>query len=967
MGIAPEFVNGFAWLMKMTLLVLGFVVQTSISLFAGNLRDQSFDSDWRFLRADAPGAENPAFDDSNWRKLDVPHDWSIEDLPPQTDAVPELPAVAGEWRFKPGDNPGWKARELDDRNWQKVTLPDIWEHHSRYTNDNVYGWFRRRIDIPANCKDRDFDLLLGRIDDVDEAWLNGERIGGTGSFPPNHRWADEIERRYRVPASLVRGDGSDILAVRVFDGASNGGIYAEGTKLVRIGPFDPGESEGGDKTGYVVGGIGWYRKHFTVNETDKRVAVRFDGVYMNADVWINGHLLGNHPYGYTSFEFVLTPYLKPPGQENVLAVRVRNEGKNSRWYSGSGIYRHTWLTITGPIHVPTWGLFVTTPEVSKEKALVKIATEVCNASNSETDVLVRARALNATGEVINTAEGNLHLLSNETRSIEQSIEVRSPKLWSPDSPNLYSAEVEVVVSGKTADVVSTHFGIRKIEVDVERGFRLNGEMLKLRGGCIHHDNGPLGAAAIDRAEERRVELMKANGFNAIRSAHNPPSPALLDVCDRLGILVIDEAFDQWNERKLDNEQDYHLYFKDWYARDIASMVRRDRNHPSVIMWSIGNEIPERFRAEATAKSLREAVLSHDSTRPITAGICADWGDGIRNWDKLSDPAFSHLDVAGYNYLPDKYESDHARHPQRVMFGSESYPKDFFDYWSLVEKHPYVIGDFVWTAMDYFGESGIGHSVLSNEKDSLFMSWPWFNAWCGDLDVCGFKKPQSLYRDVVWRRSQIEMAVHAPIPPGLAEHVSRWGWPNESQSWNWRGHENKPLQVSTYSRCEKVRLELNGKVIGEKPTSATTKLTAKFEVPYAPGELRALGLNNGKVVAQTTLKTSGAPKKLKLTADRMSIRADRNDLSFVTVEVVDANGQRVPDAEVPVRFSVSGVGELAAQASGTPNDPASFKAPLRKTFQGRCLVVLRPTGGFGDITLRAEAEGLETELSTIQTR
>ena len=811
--------------MKFSLLklVFGFViVQISASLFADNLRDRSFDSDWRFLRADAPGAENPAFDDSQWRKLDVPHDWSIEDLPPKENSA-------------------------------------------------------------------------------------------------------------------------------------------------RVGPFGPGESENRDRTGYVLGGVGWYRKHFTLNETNQLVAVRFDGAYMNADVWINGHLLGNHPYGYTSFEFDLTPFLRPSGQENLLAVRVRNEGKNSRWYSGSGIYRHVWLTIAEPIHAPTWGVFVTTPEVSKARALVKVAAEVNNASDSGADVLVRTRVLNAKGKVIGTTEGKLHLPSNETRSTEQLIEVRSPELWSPDSPNLYSAEVEVVAAGKTADVISTCFGIRKIEVDAEHGFRLNGETLKLKGGCMHHDNGPLGAAAIDRAEERRVELMKANGFNAIRTSHNPPSPAFLDACDRLGMLVIDEAFDQWNEAKIGNEQDYHLYFKDWYARDIASMVRRDRNHPSVVMWSIGNEIPEQFRAEATARSLRETVLSHDATRPITQAVCTDWGNVIRNWDKLSDPAFPYLDVAGYNYLPDKYESDHARHPQRVMMGTESYPKDFFKYWSLVEKRPYVIGDFTWAAVDYLGEAGIGHSLLSNEKNSFFMSWPWFNAWCGDLDICGFKKPQSFYRDVVWRRSRIEMVVHSPIPPGLSEKVSSWGWPNESQSWNWPGQEGKPLQVSVYSRCEAIRLELNGKIIGEKPVSAATKLTAKFDVPYAPGELRALGLVNRKIVAKATLKTSGAPKKLKLTADRRNIGANRGDLCFVTVEVVDADGQRVPTAEIPVHFFVSGAGELAAQASGSPNDPASFQAPVRKTFQGRCLAIVRPTGGAGGIILRVEAEGLEPKSITVQAR
>ena len=930
-------------------------------------RDRSFDSGWRFLRADAPGAEAQAFDAAAWRTLDLPHDWSIEDLPPREISASELSVVAGEWRFQKGDDTAWKAPGFDDSQWPSVTLPDNWERHSAYTNDNVYGWFRRHIEIPADCKGKDFDLLLGCIDDVDEAWLNGERIGGTGSFPPDFQIAWDVQRSYRVPASLVRGDGSDVLAVRVFDRGGNGGIYEAGVKLFRAGPFDTAQTEGGASTGHVVGGTGWYRKHFTLTpaEHGKRVAVRFDGVYMNADFWINGKPLGNHPYGYTSFEFDLTPHLKPTGQENVIAVRVRNEGKNTRWYSGSGIYRHTWLTVTDPIHVPTWGVFVTTPEVSQEKAVVKIASEVRNSTGAEANVIVRASVLNPKGKTVETRESNLRLAGNETRAVEQLIEVRSPNLWSPDSPEVYSAQIEIVAVGKTLDTTSTRFGIRKIEVDAENGFRLNGQMLKLKGGCMHHDNGPLGAATIDRAEERRVELMKANGFNAIRTSHNPPSPAFLDACDRLGVLVIDEAFDCWNDGK--NGQDYHLYFKDWADRDIASMVRRDRNHPSVVIWSIGNEIPEQFRAEATAKMLREAVLSHDSTRPITQAICSDWGNVMRNWDQLADVAFRHLDIGGYNYLPDKYESDHARNPKRVMYGSESYPKDFFDYWTLVEKHSYIIGDFVWTAMDYFGESGIGHSTLSNEKDSFLMPWPWYNAWCGDIDVCGFKKPQSYYRDVVWRRSQIEMAVHTPMPDGVHENVSGWGWPDETRSWNWPGQEGKSLQVAVYSRCDSVRLELNGKVIGEKPVSAATKLTAKFDVPYQPGELRAIGLINGKAVAKTTLKTASEPHEIRLTADRSTLRADRNDLSYVTVEVVDQRGTVVPNAEVPIHFTVTGTGELAAVGSPAPNDAASFRLPLRKTYQGRALAILQPTGDAGIITLKAEADGLKPATIEIRTR
>jgi beta-galactosidase len=932
---------------------------------AATSRDRSFDSGWRFLRADAPGAEAPGFDDSHWRLLDVPHDWSIEDLPPLVVSVPEFPVVAGQWRFQKGDDAAWKAPSFDDGNWQDVMLPDTWEHHSDYTNDNVYGWFRRRVDIPAECKGKDFDLLPGKIDDVDETFLNGERIGGTGSFPPDYHTAWDVQRRYRVPAALVRGDGSDVLAVRVFNKSGNGGIYEAGVKSVRVGPFDPGQSEGGASTGHVLGGTGWYRKHFTLTPADngKCVVVRFDGVYMNADFWINGKHLGNHPDGYTSFEFDLTRCLKPAGEENVIAVRVRNEGKNSRWYSGSGIYRHTWLTVTGPIYVPTWGVFVTTSEVSKEKAVVKIASEVCNSAGAEADLVIRARVLNPKGKTVQTSESNLRLSGNETRTVEQLIEVRSPKLWSPDSPEQYSAEIEIMAAGKTLDQTSARFGIRKIEVDAENGFRLNGQMLKLKGGCMHHDDGLLGSATIDRAEERRVELMKANGFNAIRTSHNPPSPAFLDACDRLGMLVIDEAFDCWNEGK--NGQDYHLYFKDWAGRDIASMVRRDRNHSSVVIWSIGNEIPEQFRAEATAKMLREAVLSHDTTRPITQAICSDWGNVMRNWNQLSDIAFRHLDIGGYNYLPDKYESDHARNPKRVMMATESYPKDFFDYWSFVEKHPYIIGDFVWTAMDYFGESGIGHNTLSNEKDSFLMPWPWYDAWCGDIDVCGFKKPQSYYRDVVWHRSQIEMMVHSPMPEGVYERVSGWGWPDETRSWNWPGQEGKPLQVAVYSRCESVRLELNGKVIGEKPISAATKLTARFDVPYQPGELRAVGLTGGKPVAIATLRTAGEPEAIRLIADRSVIRADRNDLSYVTVETVDQLGAIVPNMEIPVRFTVTGAGELAAVGSSAPDDASSFRSPLHRTYQGRALAILRPTGEAGKITLKAEADGLKSATVVIR--
>ena len=413
------------------------------------------------------------------------------------------------------------------------------------------------------------------------------------------------------------------------------------------------------------------------------------------------------------------------------------------------------------------------------------------------------------------------------------------------------------------------------------------------------------------------------------------------------MLVIDEAFDQWKESKEHNAQDYHRFFDLWCEEDIAAMVRRDRNHPSVIMWSIGNEIPEQYRAESTQLRLRQAVLEHDTTRPVTQALC--------NYaHENTEPGFKHLDVCGYNYLPDDYEKDHERFPERVMFGSESFPKDALKYWAAVEEHPYVIGDFVWTAMDYLGEAGLAHAIWSGEDNPFFMPWPWIGSWSGDLDLCGFKKAPSFYRDVVWGCSELEMLVHEPIPEGRHEVLSWWAWPREEVSWNWAGDEGHPLQVAVYSRCETVRLELNGEIIGEQPVA---DLKAVFEVPYAEGTLKAYGMRGGKTVAEKTLQTAGAPAAIRLTADRTLIRHDRNDLAYVTVEVVDADGRRVPTAEVNVKFSVEGVGELAGQTSGSPDKPASFKAPECTTMNGRCIAILRPTGASGEMVLCAEAADL----------
>lgn len=779
-------------------------------------RDQNFDSDWKFYLGDAAGAEAAAFDDSQWRQLDLPHDWSTEDLP-----------------------------------------------------------------------------------------------------------------------------------------------AAEGKK--RIGPFSE-DSPGKGSTGNVMGGIGWYRKTFTLDPTnkDKKVQILFDGVYMNSEVWINGQSLGVHPYGYTPFYYDLTPHLNPAGEPNVLAVKVNNTGKNSRWYSGSGIYRHVDLIVTEKIYLPVWGIFVTTPEVNVEKALVKLNIKVNNETGEKGKLEIATNIISPEGQIITKAKTTVNPFENKAHDTEQIFEVLNPSLWSVDAPNMYKAITEISFKGKLVDQQTTTFGIRSIEFSAEKGFLLNGKKVLLKGGCMHHDNGPLGAATIDRAEVRRVELMKKFGFNAIRTSHNPPSRQFLDACDRLGVLVIDESFDQWQRPK--NPDDYNLSFDKWHQRDAEAMVLRDRNHPSVIIWSIGNEIPERADSSGLVitKKLSDIIKIIDQSRPVTAAICEFWDHKGKPWEDTA-PAFELLDIGGYNYQWKRYESDHEKFPQRMMIGTESVAKEAFENWQMVEKHSFVLGDFVWTSMDYLGESGIGHALLTSPTDKPQFSpgWPWYNAYCGDIDICGFKKPQSYFRDVVWKISNLEMAVHAPIPAGKKEIVSFWGWPDEQQSWNWAGSEGQKLQINVYSNYPEVRLELNGKVIDTKQVSAETKLTATFEVPYEAGELKAIALQDGKEMETKSLKTTGQPAKIRLTADRSEIKASRNDLSYVTVEITDDAGNLVPDAALSVQFKVEGVGELAAVENGNPTDMKSFRQPQVNSFKGKCLVILRPTGTAGDIKLKAESDGLES--------
>jgi len=718
---------------------------------------------------------------------------------------------------------------------------------------------------------------------------------------------------------------------------------------------------GGIDIGYFVGGTGWYRKKFTIPSelNGKRFNINFEGVYMNADIWLNGEYLGNHPYGYTSFWYDISENLIF-GEENIVAVKVRNEGKNSRWYSGSGIYRHVWLSVTEPLYIAPWGTYITTPEVSNPLAQVDVKTKVVNDSDKSMEVALVTIIINQKGDETAKVETKMQIVAASSLEISQNLAVRSPELWSPESPNLYTAVTEIIDSdSQVLDKVETTFGIRTIEFTVEEGFLLNGKPTLLKGGCMHHGNGPLGSAAYDRAEERRVELMKASGFNSIRCAHNPPSPAFLDACDRLGILVIDEAFDMWRKPKW--PQDYNLYFDQWWQKDIESMVLRDRNHPSIIMWSTGNEIPERGEPEGvkTSQMLAEYVRDLDPTRPVTSAV-----NGLRP-DK--DPYFATLDIAGYNYSSGGdhgkqsiFEIDHNRLPNRIMYCSESYPLEAFGAWMDVIDYPYVIGDFVWTGFDYLGEASIGW--LGYPHEGSF--YPWNHAFCGDIDICGFKRPQSYYRNVLWNAGQQVSIFVKPPKPSFKTNPdkkdwSKWEWQDVVAEWNWDGYENQPLEVEVYCAFETVELFLNGESLGKKETNRGTQWIAKWEVPYKPGILKAVAYEGTKEAGSRELVTAEEPNNIHLSADRAKIKADGQDLGYITVDLLDSNDRRHPKAENLIRFELEGPGSIIAVASSNPMSVESYQQPKRKAYKGRCLVIVKSTRESGNIIIKASSTGLQS--------
>ena len=724
-----------------------------------------------------------------------------------------------------------------------------------------------------------------------------------------------------------------------------------------------GQGTTGTGGGWFEAGKGEYRKEFRVESLelrDKLVKLHFEGVYQKAEVYVNGQRAGQHHYGYTPFTVDVTPYInKDKKQANEVVVKVDNSQQpNCRWYSGSGIYRHVWLETMPALHIAENGVFVTTPEVSSDKARVQVDVTVQNESQTDRNATV----------VVGSAQLMVAVKAGESKTVTTTLFVNNPRLWSPESPTLYEAKVELKEAGNVIDNATARYGIRSFSFDAENGFVLNGQKVLINGACVHHDDGVLGAMAFDDAEIRKVRQMKEAGFNLIRTSHNPTTRAFLDACDSIGMLVIDEAFDGWRTQK--NPYDYSTVIDSCFRQDIHAMVLRDRNHPSVISWSIGNEVIERkdIRVVYTARQMKKAIHELDTTRPVTEALCA-WD---RDWE-IYDPHAEVLDVAGYNYMIFKHASDHERDPKRVIWQTESYPRDAFRNWAVSYDFPYVVGDIVWTGLDYLGESGIGRNYYKGEREGE--SWieggqpEWHGAPCGDVDITGWRKPISHYREMLWKDaytgefpSVLHLAVKEPNGYHGEIHTTMWSvWPTW-ESWTWPGWEGKPIEVEVYTKAPEVKLYLNDKLIGTKQVSRETEYKAVFTVNYEPGILHAEASGMG-----TLLCTAGEPARLRLTPDRTVMTADGQSLTFVTVEVLDKQGTLVPEAAIDCEATVKGAGKLLAFASADLKDTEPYTSSHVKTWKGRALLVVRSTqkGGSVNVSIKSALPTTSLTLRSIK--
>ena len=711
------------------------------------------------------------------------------------------------------------------------------------------------------------------------------------------------------------------------------------------GPFDTNNPTGSGG-GYLPCGISWYRKHFTLpaDYTGRRVFIDFDGVMANSDVWINGYHLGKRPFGYISFRYELTGHLNfGDNKSNILAVRTDTTLQpDSRWYTGQGIYRHVRLVVTDPLHIGHWGVFVTTPKVAAEQSVVQVQTTVVNQSDTQRKVEVQTTILAPDGKSVESAESTQFVSGGQCVDVMQYITVNNPKLWDLDSPNLYTAASKVLSEDIVLDDDVTTFGIRDARFEPATGFWLNGKNMKLNGVCLHHDGGAVGAAVPMRVWERRLERLRQLGTNAIRTAHNPPDPDFLDLCDRMGFFVMDEAFDAWTVGKPNAENGYNVYFKDWGSIDLRDMILRDRNHPSIILYSTGNEIHDTPKEELAKKILRSLVdICHkfDPSRPVTQGlfrpnVSHDYDNGLADM----------LDVIGTNYRDKELLAAYRDKPTRKIVCTEQNHK--CEAWLDARDNPQHAGQFIWTGVDYLGEA----------------IWPNISSRFGIIDRTGGSYPRTYQRQSWWSDKPMVHIARAESMPTRRRDRNRQQF---FSNWTPRDPNNyTDANIEVYSNCDEVELILNGKSLGSKPKPEDDS-PRTWNVPYEAGSIKALGKNNGQLVATHELHTAGKAAKLLLDVDRKKLTNNWNDVAYVTVTVADENNVRCPWADELISFELSGPGKIIAVDNADLTSHESFQGSERHAFHGRCIAILKAAATSGKITLTASAPSLKPATIDIE--
>ncbi len=802
------------------------------------------------------------------------------------------------------------------------------------------------------------------------------------------------------------------------------------------------EAAPGPASGYFTAGVAHYTKKVLVPAEweNELVFLHFDGVMMNATVEINGSKAALQHYGYAPFTVEITPYIYF-GKENTITVTVNPSMQpNSRWYSGAGLYRSAELLHAPKVFLKEDGIYGYTKEIEYDgegkavSAFLNVSADIVN--RTEKNMLSEVTfslyedcdedCLKEAAPVISRTT-RIQLNPGTEETAYYTLTLDDPKLWDAETPNLYRLAVTVRPAGEfrthilplpeeliTTDCGSVLFGIRTVQADVKHGLRINGKVTKLKGGCLHHDNGLLGAVSVFDAEYRKLSILKSLGFNAVRTTHNPPSSAFVEACDRLGMYIFDEAFDAWGMGK--QPGDYNQFFETDWEKDLQAFVRRDRVHPSVIIWSTGNEITERGglgNGYTLASRLAETVKALDPSRPVSNGICSFWngldeemmadafrkmmeaaqsgniqninygGKNDTTWEDYTEAFTNGLDIVGYNYLENKYEDDHKRFPERVILGSENYPREIGIHWPMIENTPYLIGDFTWTAADYIGEAGIGKSVFVEPDDPILARgrfalsshtsvYPWRLANDADIDICGNILPQGQYRKVVFGSPETFVFSYDPDYFGKCEIISPWGFTAVKKSWNWEGKEGKKVQIAVFSRAQEVEVIVNGESLGRKKAGeapvSEMPMSFLFDTLYAPGTVEAVSYENGSEISRDLLATTGAPYAIRLTAEKDSAAADGESLIYVPVTVIDKDGNPVPGAAFRLSAALEGTAfTLAGFGSGNPVTDENYTKGTFTSFDGKALAILRTGYEAGTSVLKVEGEGLIPAEITVNAR